>query len=731
MKRIILFLLIFSCNYSYSQTVNILYYQEINFYFENDNYGNYQDAINEAYESVGFNVNLTTSDIDSSLNTNNYDVLILKEWEYFQWLFSINESQRQIVENFILDGGHVVWSSESYQPNAIHNSNITINNIFGTNLQDGPHIIFFDEEITKIHPSSGPVGLSLLENLNTSGHYSSILNVPNCNKIYSVPVNPLNNILTNFDLCSQTVISIFPAEPTPDQGSVILSNEVQIPFHSSVTFSTITNSLITVSNIEFDSTIALLHYHLLVDQDLAFNQWANDSSNFNSDCPPTYIDYNYSDSIICLGDSIRITTNTDILYFTPTSSGIYNLNNYFQDGSCSNNSMINVQILSVIAEVPNDTSICFGESYIFSALNTEYDNASWNNGVINNQAYTPTQEQYYSLTIENNGCIGKDSVYVSFKETPELTLSITSDSICRGDQVFINVSSQNPLTSIQWENGIVNNQGFRPDSSTTYIARATLSNCSTKDSIDLFVGEYPIVNTIDDFTLCKEGLISLYAETSEDAIISWSDGIENGIPFLINESSVYYVSANLNNCISQESVMIELISNVKADFDYTLEPYSNSELKGIFKNYSSQGDSIEYYWEFINDLNTSTNFEPNYIFNNDREFVDVSLLVSNQYGCKDSIVKTIQIYLLYIPNTFTPNYDQTNDLFKPILSLLPREYEFTIYTRWGEQIFKTNDYKDGWDGIYNGNLVGDGVYTLKLLINNKAYTQSFTVMSAN
>ena len=78
-----------------------------------------------------------------------------------------------------------------------------------------------------------------------------------------------------------------------------------------------------------------------------------------------------------------------------------------------------------------------------------------------------------------------------------------------------------------------------------------------------------------------------------------------------------------------------------------------------------------------------------------------------------------------------PNYDQTNDLFKPILSLLPKEYEFTIFTRWGEQIFKTIDYKDGWDGIYNGNLVGDGVYTLKLLINNKAYTQSFTVMSAN
>lgn len=72
-------------------------------------------------------------------------------------------------------------------------------------------------------------------------------------------------------------------------------------------------------------------------------------------------------------------------------------------------------------------------------------------------------------------------------------------------------------------------------------------------------------------------------EASQGANLIWENGVENGLPFLINESNIYYVSANLNNCISQESVMIELISNVKADFDYTLEPYSNSELKGYLK----------------------------------------------------------------------------------------------------------------------------------------------------
>ncbi len=72
MKRLFLFLLIFSCYLSYSQTIDILLY----------NYGSTpvvsQPLIIQTYESAGFNVvNLNYTNIDTSLNVNNYDVLVV------------------------------------------------------------------------------------------------------------------------------------------------------------------------------------------------------------------------------------------------------------------------------------------------------------------------------------------------------------------------------------------------------------------------------------------------------------------------------------------------------------------------------------------------------------------------------------------------------------------------------------------------------------------------------
>ena len=71
---------------------------------------------------------------------------------------------------------------------------------------------------------------------------------------------------------------------------------------------------------------------------------------------------------------------------------------------------------------------------------------------------------------------------------------------------------------------------------------------------------------------------------------------------------------------------------------------------------------------------------------------------------------------LYIPNSFTPNHDGTNDFFKPVMSCEPLEYEFVIYNRWGEMIWYTEDFDEGWMGDSKGgsHYVQDGVYGWKL-----------------
>lgn len=65
-----------------------------------------------------------------------------------------------------------------------------------------------------------------------------------------------------------------------------------------------------------------------------------------------------------------------------------------------------------------------------------------------------------------------------------------------------------------------------------------------------------------------------------------------------------------------------------------------------------------------------------------------------------------------LPNVFTPNGDGINDTFKPISSKFIESATFTVFNRWGDIVFTTNDLNIGWDGKHKktGNLVADGVY---------------------
>jgi gliding motility-associated-like protein len=57
---------------------------------------------------------------------------------------------------------------------------------------------------------------------------------------------------------------------------------------------------------------------------------------------------------------------------------------------------------------------------------------------------------------------------------------------------------------------------------------------------------------------------------------------------------------------------------------------------------------------------------------------------------------------IFIPNSFTPDGDELNDIFKIETNENFKEFKMYIYNRWGEQIFESADKNIGWDGNYNG-----------------------------
>lgn len=130
--------------------------------------------------------------------------------------------------------------------------------------------------------------------------------------------------------------------------------------------------------------------------------------------------------------------------------------------------------------------------------------------------------------------------------------------------------------------------------------------------------------------------------------------------------------------------------------------------------YDESSGGVTHLYNF-GDGNTTSERNTTYAFQ-DTGYIYPYQVVVNQFGCPDTSYQEVYIEPMttyYAPNAFTPDGDGLNDIYLPIVKDV-YDYEFTIYNRWGEAFFKTNDQNEGWDGTMNGKLSPPGVYVYTL-----------------
>jgi len=79
-----------------------------------------------------------------------------------------------------------------------------------------------------------------------------------------------------------------------------------------------------------------------------------------------------------------------------------------------------------------------------------------------------------------------------------------------------------------------------------------------------------------------------------------------------------------------------------------------------------------------------------------------------------------------IPEGFSPSGDNINDEFeiKNLLNIYP-DFELTIFNRWGNPVFNTDNYQNNWDGYsFSGVQLPDGTYYYVLQSNGMACPQT-------
>jgi gliding motility-associated-like protein len=157
--------------------------------------------------------------------------------------------------------------------------------------------------------------------------------------------------------------------------------------------------------------------------------------------------------------------------------------------------------------------------------------------------------------------------------------------------------------------------------------------------------------------------------------------------------------------------------SLNPDFRYSpdLDPIPGLYPSVKFLNFSEGATS--YFWDFGTG-EFSSSYEPEYEFPGSGSYI-VSLVVENSTGCKDTLSRIINIgflYTFYAPNAFSPNNDWVNDIFRlEITGIDTTTFNIVIQNRWGEEVFRTSSYGEGWLGrkFNTGDYCPSGVYVFR------------------
>jgi gliding motility-associated-like protein len=120
-----------------------------------------------------------------------------------------------------------------------------------------------------------------------------------------------------------------------------------------------------------------------------------------------------------------------------------------------------------------------------------------------------------------------------------------------------------------------------------------------------------------------------------------------------------------------------------------------------FLNLSTGSD--QWLWSFGDMANSISTIEnPTFSYADTGTYV-VSLVSTSNLGCTDTssqMLTVLPMLTFYIPNSFTPNGDGINDGFMPITMGIELDgYVFSIYNRWGQLVFSSNNPRKAWDGL--------------------------------
>lgn len=384
--------------------------------------------------------------------------------------------------------------------------------------------------------------------------------------------------------------------------------------------------------------------------------------------------------------------------------------------------------------------VCLNDTTQFTDLSQgNLTNWNWSFGDGNNSIQQSPKHNYLNwgvwnvqLVVTNDkGC--KDTTYNDIIVYPLPISNFTTEPVCYGLPTQFKDQSisigNTTITDWKWNFGD-NTNSPQQNPSHTYqndgdfsVTLEVKTNVGCGDTINKSVeiyplpqvdfedttsGCYPLETTFKDLTTIKKGGLSSWLWSFGDGYYSNQQNPQHTYNTQLDfpiRYSVNLVVTSDKGCSSEllKNNIISLYPLPLADFTMLPNPTSILSPKVVFTD-KSKGNpyAILWNWDFGDGMfNTTQN--PQHIYQEPGIYL-VRLIVQNQWGCQDTTYKTMDVkpdFTFYIPNAFTPDGDGINDIFYGY-GIGISSYSMTIFDRWGNNIFGTEDIKKGWDGRANG-----------------------------
>lgn len=348
-------------------------------------------------------------------------------------------------------------------------------------------------------------------------------------------------------------------------------------------------------------------------------------------------------------------------------------------------------------------TICNGTNIVLQTLNVT-GNLMWNNG---SSAPNLTVSNAGTYTVIATTACGTDTASAVITVLQAPTLSIQGpqmQDLCAGST--LNLTATSTTQPITWSN---NQTGSTITVNTGGTYTASVQNqCGTaQQSIEVVVIQKPTaqINPNGNTTFCKGQSVELTGTGMGTYL--WNTGSSS--PTILAANQGNYTLIVTNECGSDTAQLMVTVNGPTANFNFDGQTTTPTTINYV--NTSTHGTNYQWNLAFGE---TSNAENPSQFFNTGGDF-PITLLVTDNFGCQDSITKTLLIsepFNFYFPNVFTPNGDSINDQYKIIATGIT-SFRMTIFNRWGEIVYDAFDIYEAWDGKNKaGQIASSGVYVV-------------------